>query len=323
MSNTLVSIIIPIYNRSGIIEHTLNSIIAQKHTNWECIIIDDGSTDDTVKIVTNYKKQDSRFQLFNRPKNMQKGANACRNYGFKKAKGEYINWFDSDDIMHSEFIALKVESFNKTTDAVLHRNKYSNYVLTRFRESKYVFDEQENLLYYYLNEDIEIQTCGFMWRKSFLVNKLLFNETIHRYQDNEFHIRILATKPLVKALPNVLATIRGGDGDDSQISSSSNLTKKKLLDIFYFRCQSIKISNGLNLDVVKHKVLSKKLLKKAIWAFYEVMYFEKNMNNKLKDLKQNWKSLKCIYSNKYFSLKERIKSFVYIIFIVLFRKIKN
>lgn len=323
MKADLVTIIIPIYNREDIVKQTLDSIIDQVYINWECIIIDDGSTDKTINVLKSYCKKDHRFQYYKRSIDKVKGANACRNYGFELSRGKYINWFDSDDIMHPEFLNEKVKSFVHNTNAVLHRNKYANYELTRFRDSKYQYSKTFGLLYSYLNEDIEIQTCGFMWRKSFLLNKSLFDETLERYQDNEFHIRMLALQPNVKILKNVLATIRGGDGDASQISSKQNLTKKKLLDVFYFRCQSFKIFKSLNLEEKKHVFLAKKLLKKIIWSFYQVLYIEKNIWNRIKDLKRNRKELKIVFLNKNLVTKERLKSFGYLCYIVFIGRRAN
>ena len=77
----LVSIIIPTYNREHLIGETLNSIIAQTHTNWECIVVDDGSTDNTEEVLKNYKEKDKRFIFLKRPDNLPKGANTCRNIG--------------------------------------------------------------------------------------------------------------------------------------------------------------------------------------------------------------------------------------------------
>lgn len=108
--NSLVSIIIPTFNRAHLIEETLDSVLAQTYTNWECIIVDDGSNDGTDKLLTAYCKRDSRFQYHHRPSDRPKGANACRNYGFELSKGEFINWFDDDDLMLEDFIKLKLNA---------------------------------------------------------------------------------------------------------------------------------------------------------------------------------------------------------------------
>ena len=87
MSNPLVSIIIPTYNRAHLLEETLNSIVKQTYSNWECLIVDDGSKDDTDNFMESFIKKDKRFQYHKRPKNSPKGGNAARNYGFQLSKG--------------------------------------------------------------------------------------------------------------------------------------------------------------------------------------------------------------------------------------------
>ena len=111
MNNPLISIIIPTYNRANLISETLDSVLAQTYTNWECIVVDDGSTDNTEEVLNTYVDKDSRFQYRKRPVDRKKGANACRNHGFKLSKGSYINWFDSDDIMLPNNLKLRVNAF--------------------------------------------------------------------------------------------------------------------------------------------------------------------------------------------------------------------
>ena len=113
MNTPLISIIIPTYNRAQLIKETLDSILGQTYANWECIIVDDGSTDTTLVTLENYCNKDSRFQFYSRPKNRVKGANACRNYGYSKSKGEFIQWFDSDDIMHTNHLEEKMKVFEQ------------------------------------------------------------------------------------------------------------------------------------------------------------------------------------------------------------------
>ena len=79
--NATVSIIIPTYNRAHLICETLDSVIAQTYTDWECIVVDDGSNDTTVEIIAEYCKKDNRFQYYQRPQNRLQGGNAARNFG--------------------------------------------------------------------------------------------------------------------------------------------------------------------------------------------------------------------------------------------------
>lgn len=99
MKTPLVSIIIPTLNRAHLIGETLESVLAQTYQNWECIVVDDGSTDNTAEVIKEYVDTDSRFQYHHRPKERLSGGNAARNYGFELSKGEYINWLDSDDLL--------------------------------------------------------------------------------------------------------------------------------------------------------------------------------------------------------------------------------
>src|SRR5690606_34265329 len=104
MNDPLISIVIPTYNRAQFIAETLTSVKNQTYQNWECVVVDDGSTDNTIEIIQQFTASDDRFKLYSRPTNRPKGANACRNYGFEVSSGLYINWFDSDDIMAPTFI---------------------------------------------------------------------------------------------------------------------------------------------------------------------------------------------------------------------------
>jgi glycosyltransferase involved in cell wall biosynthesis len=108
--NQLVSIIIPTYNRAYLLGETLDSVSQQTYHNWECIIVDDGSTDNTDEVVGEYVKKDSRFKYYHRPKEHLPGGNGARNYGFKISRGEYIQWFDSDDLMLPDKITKQVKS---------------------------------------------------------------------------------------------------------------------------------------------------------------------------------------------------------------------
>ena len=96
----LVSIIMPNYNGAKYLKATIESVLAQTYTNWELLIIDDCSTDDGVKIIEGYTKQDKRIHLICQEEN--KGVAHTRNIGIAKAKGKYIALLDSDDIWKSE-----------------------------------------------------------------------------------------------------------------------------------------------------------------------------------------------------------------------------
>jgi len=105
-----VSIIIPTYNRADLIVSTLMSVKEQTFQNWECIVVDDGSSDDTARIVNSFIMEDKRFSYFNRTNNFLKGPASCRNIGISNAKGRFAIFLDSDDLLASFCLENRVRS---------------------------------------------------------------------------------------------------------------------------------------------------------------------------------------------------------------------
>ena len=105
-----VSIIMATCNRAHLIEETLDSILNQSFRNWECIIIDDGESDSTQEVLYPYLEKDSRIKYFKRDNSHQKGLPGCRNMGLELANGEYIIFFDDDDIVHPDNLKFSIVS---------------------------------------------------------------------------------------------------------------------------------------------------------------------------------------------------------------------
>ncbi|MDD5152038.1 MAG: glycosyltransferase [Flavobacterium sp.] len=205
-----VSIIIPTYNRAHLIRETLDSILVQTFENWECIIVDDGSIDNTNEIVEKFVVNDSRFQYYHRPSESPKGANSCRNYGFEMSKGKYINWFDSDDIMDSSFVQLKVLELEKETkiDAVISKTIMFRDNITNIVGKENRTFLSENTLQDFLKLNIAWYLPDVMWRRSFLVNKIIFDDELFAGQDRDFHARMLLHNPRLKVIDKYLTYYR-------------------------------------------------------------------------------------------------------------------
>ena len=193
MNNPLVSIIIPTFNRAHLIVETLDSISAQTYKKWECIVVDDGSSDETEKILNEYVKNDARFQYHKRPDDRQKGANACRNFGIKICKGDYLIFFDSDDLMISECISLRVNyvTNNHDYDFVV----FSYGILSKgkrvLKKNQYSTDCRK-MIKGFLYGNMELWTIlSPIYRTNFIKNKIWFNEKLNRLQDIEFHLKLL------------------------------------------------------------------------------------------------------------------------------------
>lgn len=111
----LVSIITPIYNNANVIGETVKSILNQTYNNWELLLIDDASLDETLAILKPFTESDSRIKLFQHSQN--KGAAEARNLGTKMATGDYIAFLDADDLWKENKLELQVSQLiNNITD---------------------------------------------------------------------------------------------------------------------------------------------------------------------------------------------------------------
>lgn len=110
------SIIIASYNYSSYISKAIESVISQIYTNWEMIIVDDGSTDDSVEIIKQYCEKDSRIKLYTHPNNENKGLAATLQLAIEKSQGEFLVFLESDDYIRNDYLSLKSEILNKHSD---------------------------------------------------------------------------------------------------------------------------------------------------------------------------------------------------------------
>jgi glycosyltransferase involved in cell wall biosynthesis len=232
----LVSIIIPTYNRAHLIAETLDSIIAQAHTNWECIIVDDDSTDNTEAVVKEYIDKDTRFQYHKRPNSKPKGANACRNYGFEISKGDFVNWFDSDDLMKPNFISEKLNTFipeKEDLDVVLCECETFS-----IRENKKEILSSVPINYNDFLDDLILKK--FHYLKKTLDSELLFDEQLSQSQDYDFYARIFKNSPKYKVINKALFEYRKSSGsisadfmllDEEHVISNLNV-RHKILSVY-------------------------------------------------------------------------------------------
>jgi glycosyltransferase involved in cell wall biosynthesis len=124
IENTFFSIIIPTYNRSLFLVDTIESVKLQSFTNWECIVIDDGSTDNTQEIVKQFMSSDDRIKYFYQ-ENSERGA--ARNNGIERSAGKYICFLDSDDHYLSNHLKVLYDqiSLSNFSKSLFFTNAYS------------------------------------------------------------------------------------------------------------------------------------------------------------------------------------------------------
>ena len=122
MNNNLVSIVTPSYNCEPFIAETIQSVINQTYTNWELLIVDDNSSDNSVAIIKEFLLIDTRIQLFQQDVNQ--GAAIARNIGIEKSKGEFIAFLDSDDLWMPKKLELQIAFMQKNDFNFTHTSYF-------------------------------------------------------------------------------------------------------------------------------------------------------------------------------------------------------
>lgn len=195
MNNPLVSIIIPTYNRAYLISETLDSVLFQIYENWECIIVDDGSTDNTDEVVESYLCKDPRFQFHYRPNDRIKGANACRNYGFELSKGGYLLFLDSDDTLEVFCLLERVGLMTRDLNIDLLIRDSSKIIDNNIINQSINQDPERLIgieyLKMFLRYQIPWQTMGAFYKREILYD-VQFDEDLERFQDVSFNIKVLS-----------------------------------------------------------------------------------------------------------------------------------
>ncbi len=210
MDNPLISIIIPVYNAEKYLRQCLDSVVAQTYTNWECLLIDDGSKDSSGAICDEYAEKDSRFRVFHKENG---GVSSARNLGIEKAKGEFIAFYDSDDTI--PFDSLKVlylSLSNSKRDSVVgnYKKVYSEekkLCSNTFEEnSERLVEDVLKLFFVYPRDMFQ----GYLWNRLFYKkviadNDIRFNESIKYKEDGLFLVSYIlkSGKPVV-CVPDIV-----------------------------------------------------------------------------------------------------------------------
>jgi glycosyltransferase involved in cell wall biosynthesis len=208
MQEPLISVIVPCYNHAAFLPDALDSVLAQTYPNWECIIVDDGSHDNTSEVVKRYTAMDARFRYLYQT---NAGLASARNAGIRSSVGEFIFPLDSDDKIHPGYFAVAMIKFRDDASIDI---LYSDAEFFGEKKGKWNIPD-------YTPENILLQSViypgGFFRRKDFDRTKGYDPGMVYGWEDWEFWLSMVELGLKVHQLKEIYFYYR---------YSSSSMTRK-------------------------------------------------------------------------------------------------
>lgn len=227
----LISVIVPVYNTEKYLEDCIRSIISQIYTNWELILINDGSTDSSIEICKSFAANDQRIKIFCQK---NQGPSAARNKGLDFCKGQYICFIDSDDMIHHNFlIELWKNLVEVEADISMCKTTHSEYTHV---EKVYGLD-LKNFFKVVESMNDKIIVCSKLYKKE-IWEELRF--TAKYYEDVIIFPKIFEEKKIAFT-PSKLYFYRTREGSRTTVFSEDSYKLRigafdKLISYFSTRC---------------------------------------------------------------------------------------
>lgn len=304
--NDLVSIIIPCYNSAKYLRDTIQSILWQTHTNWECILIDDGSTDNSSAIYREFVNKDKRFRYY---KQNNSGPTVARNYGIDLSFGSYIQFLDSDDIILPKRLEHCLNVFNKYADVDVVYSDYmtfeSSQGYSRILPAKLPYADAIRSFLFENNQTFAVLIHSLTF-KAEIMKRNKFDTKLHSHaEDVECWIRIAINGSRFEYLDEILSIYRytpSSLGSDevklmtakihvlesykkhpkcvqyADLFESSMLYHKQRLGIAYFMNRSFRIGFS-HLSEVWKKSSSSSKIKMIAWGILMLIFSKKTIAN--------------------------------------------
>ncbi|WP_313269236.1 glycosyltransferase [Sphingobacterium sp.] len=266
MSNrSLVSIIIPVFNNQSTVEETVASALAQDYDNLEIILVNDGSTDNTQKILEKLSDQHENIQLYNKS---NEGVSASRNYGFRRSHGKYVVFLDADDLL--------VDTFVSECAYVMDNQRTLSVVYTQVQ-----FFERQSGIFKLPKLDFQRLLSGncltvtAMIRAEMFESVNMYDEKLNYVEDWEFWIRLLHKYPYFQKIEKPLFLYRRRNSQDS--ATDLNEKNESFIDAslyVYRKHYDLYKNHGLTMDVLLDKVNEASLYKRKYYnTWYRRLFY--------------------------------------------------
>lgn len=315
-----ISVVVPVYKAEKYIKRSIESLLSQTFCDWECILVVDGSPDNSGKICQYYSQRDSRFKTIIKENG---GVSSARNVGLQVAIGEYITFLDSDDRLAINALYEYNKCMDEMTDIVAIGTAFEddNGILRpwrTFRDRKLTKEDDCGLLLRYGS------VCGKMYkRKTIIDNKIRFNETICNGEDCLFFWNYIEKASTIYTSsfcgyyyykPGNVMTLTNSVGDPYKWLQSYRLLNKEFNDIIL---GEFKI-NSEDLQALRSFIAS--LARHALFSAYSKGIIRSDRKEMFLEYKKEFKyyhvhSLKC-------QIEDHLMSFPFVLFDALYM-IKN
>ena len=283
----VISIIMPMFNVEKYVSAAIESVINQTFDNWELLIIDDGSTDNSYLIAKKYTHNDSRIKLFTKKNG---GLSDARNFGLERVNGEFVHFFDSDDIIQLDFYEKLLSAINDGNydfvicgyykDVENLGNTIKSYPFSyRTIDSANINENQFFEFYSYL--------FNYAWNKVFRTsflkqNGLLFKVGLSIIEDKEFMSKVIKFKPSFLIIDYI--------GYRYQIRNRFTLNNTLTPDFVKTHLSGIDIQNEIfnyfsSNTVLLNQQRGKLSIYTAMWIFYCISKSSVDKRSKMNDIK--------------------------------------
>lgn len=244
-----ISIIVPVYKVEQYLHKCLDSILAQTFTDWECILIDDGSPDNSGAICDEYAQQDSRFRVIHQE---NKGSAGARNVGLDVAKGEWIAFVDSDDWVEPDYLECLYNEAERTgADVVLcnllHQYKQKTVVVKNVVSEK----SSENLCNLLEGKIHGYLVCKFIRFSLLKKQEIKFVEGLNMWEDMLFSTKIFVIAKKFSYVDKALYHYRNTPG--SLVNTISETAIQQIIGNVY-QIKNVLNNHGL-LSVLENSIL--------------------------------------------------------------------
>ncbi|WP_443937984.1 glycosyltransferase family 2 protein [Pedobacter sp. MW01-1-1] len=253
----MISIVIPVHNNAKFLERALNSVTDQTANNWECIIVDDHSIDESANIYKKFTQFDKKFKVFI---NNKKGGNAARNYGVRKSTAVNIMFLDADDELKPDCISERILTIKEKplSDMYVFSTEISDGLIITGKFNRPIANYQ-TFLSFFIAHRIPWHTSSVVWNRGFLNRIGCWNENFERLQDIDLNIRALLTKPKIVFGSEIADSIYHKHKLSTTKIEKTLFSACRLIEDHYKRCLDFNLESKSNI-ILSFTTLIEKIL---------------------------------------------------------------